>query len=126
MKRMWIGLALLAVFCGLGFFTAMKMQEIHDPITQSLERASVCALEENWPQAAVHLLSARTRWERNRQLTAAVADHAPMEEIDSLFAELAIYLEAQESPHFSATCGELSALTRAMGEAHAISWWNLL
>ncbi len=126
MKRMWIGVGLLVLFCVLGIFTAIGMKNIHDPIAQALLRASDAAMQENWEQAAVHFHAAQTKWERSRGLTATVADHVPMEEIDSLFSELAIYLQAQESPHFSATCAHLSALTRAMGEAHTINWWNLL
>ena len=126
MKRMWIGVGLLVLFCALGIFTAIGMKNIHDPIADALTRASAAAVQEDWKQAAVHFHAARSKWETNRRLTAAVADHAPMEEIDSLFSELAIYLQERESPHFSATCAHLAALTRAMGEAHTINWWNLL
>jgi len=126
MKRMWIGVGLLVVFCVAGIVTAVGMRNIHDPISQALLRASDAALQENWEQAALHFHAAKGKWEHSRRLTATVADQMPMDEIDSLFAELAIYLQTQESPHFSATCFQLAALTRAMGEAHGINWWNLL
>lgn len=126
MKRMWIGVGLLVVFCAAGIVTAIAMQDIHDPISQALLRASDAALQEDWDQAALHYHAAKGKWVQSRCLTATVADHVPMDEIDSLFAELAIYLQAKESPHFSATCFQLATLTRAMGEAHAINWWNLL
>ena len=126
MKRMWIGVVLLVAFCAAGIVTAVSMNNIHTPISQALLRASDAALQENWEQASLHFYAAREKWETSRRFTATVADHVPMDEIDSLFAELAVYLQAQESPHFSATCFHLAALTRAMGDAHAINWWNLL
>lgn len=79
-----------------------------------------------WEQAADHYTAARSSWERNRRYTAAVADHTPMEEIEAGFAQLEIFLEKREMPHFAALCRELGVLTAAVGEAHELSWQNIL
>jgi hypothetical protein len=49
-----------------------------------------------------------------------------MDELDGLFAELMVFLQSREAPHFSATCARLVVLARAMAESHGLQWWNIL
>lgn len=126
MKHLHLGVALLAAMLFLGIVTAIKMDRIHEPISQDLAQASQAALEDRWEEADRLWKRAVGRWRGNWPLTASVADHEPMEEIDGLFAELRIYAKQREAEHFAACCANLSTLTKAMGEAHAINWWNLL
>lgn len=126
MKRLWLGVGLLLVLFVLGFLTASGMQQIHDPVSQDLHHAAQAALDEDWQAAEDLSEQAQAAWDRYWRITAALADHEPMEEIDSLFAELKVYARKQEAEHFAACCANLSTLTRAMGEAHTINWWNLL
>ncbi|MBO5953893.1 MAG: DUF4363 family protein [Oscillospiraceae bacterium] len=126
MRRLWLGVGLLLALLVLGVYTASGMQQIHSPVSKDLHRAAQAALDENWQEAEEFSKQAQSAWSRYWRITAAVADHEPMEEIDSLFAELKIYVREQEAEHFAACCANLSTLTRAMGEAHTINWWNLL
>ena len=126
MRRLWLGIGLLLAFFALGVFTAAGMQRIHEPVAEDLHRAAQAALDEHWQAAEECSKRAQSAWDGYWRMTAAVADHEPMEQIDSLFAELKIYAQEREAEHFAACCANLSTLTRAMGEAHTINWWNLL
>ena len=126
MKRLWLGVVLLAAMLVLGILTAIGMTRLHDPISEELSRASQAALDDRWEEADALWHHAEKQWRRSWPLTASVADHEPMENIDALFAELRVYAREKEAEHFAACCANLSMLTEAMGEAHAINWWNLL
>ena len=126
MKRLWVGVGLLLFLLGIGVFTAVSMRRVHAPVSELLAQASQAAMEEDWESAASLSGEAESKWQNHWRATASVADHEPMEEIDSLFAELKVYLQTREDVHFAACCQNLSKLTKAVGEAHAINWWNLM
>lgn len=126
MKRLWVGIGLLLLLMGVGVFTAGAMKNVHTPVSQLLEQASEAALDEDWESAERLSSDAQRQWQKHWRATAAVADHEPMEEIDSLFAEITVYLRSREDVHFAASCQNLSRLVKAVGEAHTINWWNLM
>lgn len=126
MRRFWLGIALLVIFLGLGLWAAASMDSIHQPIAALLEQAAAAALREDWEGAEALSRNARDQWEFHRPVTACVADHTPMDEIDSLFAQLPIFVKEAESADFAAACAELSQKVQAMSAAHNLSWWNLL
>lgn len=126
MKRFWIGVLILAVLLVSGCLIRTALMRIHSPIAADLKRSAAAALVEDWDTALDLARHAAVRWERFHHLTAAFADHTPMDEVDGLFAELKIYARQRENPHFSATCRRLSALANAIAESHRLSWWNLL
>jgi hypothetical protein len=49
-----------------------------------------------------------------------------MEEMELSFARMELYAKAGETLAFASVCVELARQMEAMGEAHAIRWWNLL
>lgn len=126
MKRTWIGIGLLAALLILGLFTARWMERCHSPVAGNLKQAAEAAMAQDWNRAELLADRARGSWERSRKITAVLADHGPMEEIDSLFAELKIFLLAREQVHFASVCGQLSRQVEAIGEAHGLMWWNIL
>lgn len=126
MSRFWIGVFLLVVFLGLGLWVAEAMDSIHMPIAQTLEQAAEDALAGDMESGVAQANAAYREWERYWRGTAAVADHAPMDEIDGLFAQVQSYARAGNAADFAAGCGRLSKLVEAIGEAHAPGWWNLL
>ena len=78
-------------------------------------------------QAAAALAEdARKTWNDGWRRVATMADHAPMDEIDGLFAQLVIYADSGAIEEFSGYCRRISKLVLAVGEAHSFSWWNLL
>lgn len=126
MKRSIIGFWLLGILLTGGIFSSWSMNRRHEPIARRLERAAEYALEAQWEQAQALAGSARCEWQQNWNFSAAFADHAPMEEIDSLFAQIGVYTDTKEDVHFASACREISRKIQAMGDAHELTWWNLL
>ena len=126
MKRGWIGAGLLAAMLILGLLTSWWMGKTHSRIAAELDRAAGYALSENWEQAAAHAQKAKNHWQQHWHFSAAFADHEPMENIDSLLAQLSSLASARDGVTFSALCAQLSRQIEAMGEAHSLNWWNLL
>ncbi len=126
MKRFWIGVGVLCMLLALGGGVAWGMEAIHDPLVTQLQQAQAAAAAEDWATATALSQSALQRWQTWHRFTAAFADHAPMDEIDSLFAELQVYAQARNEDHFAALCAQLAQLAHAMAESHSPNWWNLL
>ena len=125
-RRFWIGVGTLCVFLAAGLGITWGMEKIHEPAAQTLSRAAQTAMDGDMEQASALARQAHDRWEHYWNLTASVADHSPMDDIDSLFAEMEIYAQAGEQNHFAACCAQLSKLLGSMSDAHAFSWWNML
>lgn len=126
MKRFWFGLVLLLALLAVGFTLGCSMNRIHLPLSQKLTQAAEAARVSDMDLAGRLLEDARQDWDRNRKLTAALIDHAPMEQIDSLFLSADNFCLAGDETETAAACGQLAALLRAMAEAHRLSWWTLL
>ena len=126
MKRGGMGIALLAILLIFGIVVSMEMRSVHQDISQLLDQAAQSAALEDWQQAEALALLARDQWVSHHNVTAAFADHTPMDELDGLFAELTVFLDNRESPHFEATCARLSLLAQAMADSHGVQWWNVL
>lgn len=126
MKRFWIGIALLAVLLIAGSIISYAMHTIHTHTAALLEQAAEAAQNQDWKTATQMAELAQAHWQNWRHFTAAFADHVPMDELDGLFAELAVLTQAQEMPNFAATCAHLAKLAQAMADSHSLYWWNLL
>lgn len=126
MKHFWFGAGLLAVLLAVGLWTSYQMDSIHSSIADTLNLAAQTALSGDPDAGYETARQARDRWEMHRHATAAVADHTPMEEADSLFSQLESFIDAGDPAQFSACCTQLAALVRAIGQAHTLTWWNLL
>ncbi len=126
MGRFWFGLTLLALMLAAGLWIGLGMDHAHQDIAAILEQAAEQAMAGDLEQGIALSRQAQTQWDSSWQRTATVADHAPMDEIDSLFAQLQIYGQAGNTVDFAAYCTRLSKLVTAVGEAHALSWKNLL
>lgn len=126
MKRLLLGILILGVLLVGGILICRALDGIHTPIVADLQRASAAALAEDWASAQDLLEHASIRWDHFHRITAAFADHTPMDEVDNLFRELQIYGRIQELPHFAALCTHAEECIRAILESHRLSWWNLL
>lgn len=126
MRRVYFGAALLVILLGLGLVISWGMDRLQLPLTKTLEQAAEEALEGSFSQGIALGEEAKTKWQRQWNITASLADHAPMDEIDGLFSQLMVYGSQEEKTHYAACCRELASLIRAVAEAHHLSWWNLL
>lgn len=125
-KRFWSGVGVLVLLLSLGIWVAKSMESTHEAVASHLEQAAREVLSGDMKQGAQALENARQLWQQRRYLTAAVADHAPMEEIDSIFSQLDSYAAAGDRVSFAAWCSRVARLVEAIGEAHKLTLQNLL
>ena len=126
MKRILTGLSILIVLLILSVAISAGMHKVHYRISDLLQQAEQAASADNWQDADRLARYAAGQWQQYRRFTAAFADHTPMDELDGLFAELLVFLEEQEVPHFTSICARLSLLSQSMADSHSIRWWDVL
>lgn len=125
MKRSWIGAAVLLALLIVALGVTWAMEKIHGPIEEDLNRAAVCAMEDQWAAGEALFRQAQARWEKWDHFRGCFADHTPVEEISAGFRAAEVYCLAREQADFAARCRELARKTAAVGEAHGVSWWNI-
>ncbi len=125
-KRFYWGLGLLAFFLAIGLLTTFCVDRACVPISAQLEQASEMALSGDLEQSVTLAQAAKAHWHSAWHRIAMVADHNPMDEIDSLFAQMQIHGQAQDAVAFGGYCARLSELVKAVADAHRFNWWNLL
>lgn len=126
MGRFWLGVCLLVLFLVLGIWVTCSMDSIHQPLSDTLQEAAEKSLSGDLETGIALAQQAREIWDSQWHSSAILADHAPMDDIDGLFAQMEIYARAGKAVDFAAYCARLSNLIAAMGEAHSPNWWNLL
>lgn len=126
MKRSIFGAVLLLVLLGVSLYACNVMSDAHQPGVPLLREAAQSSMEGDWIGAENSAAEAWARWQKYRKVTAALADHTPMEDVESLFAELSVYFEQRDNTHFAATARTLAVRLDAMSDAHIAAWWNLL
>ena len=126
MGKGWLGAGLLAVFLILGIALSAAADNTCLPTEQLLEQAAEKTLAGEFDQAVALGREAKSRWQGKWNAIAAIADHEPMDEVDALFAQMEIYADTDEQPHFAACCKELARRIHSFADAHRFSWWNIL
>jgi len=125
MNRLWIGVAVLAVFLGLGIGSCLYLNRVEAAVTEALEAAAEAALAGS-PQAEVQAQRARELWAAARERIAAVSPREPVDRADSLFARLSLYVRREEWTELAACCLELKEVLRSLAETQRCSWQSLL
>lgn len=126
MRRSLFGFILMIALLVIGIAAAVWMEEHHTLIAEDLAAASRCAIDGDWENARYHVVRAEEAWQKQWCRDAALTDHQPMEEIDSLFSRLAVFGELKDTGEFSAGCRELCRRVEALSDVHGIQWWNFL
>lgn len=121
-----VGAVILSILLIAGLYTSKDMERSHWEISKRLEDAAWFALTENWEDARQAAAAAENQWNACRTRNCLLSDHTPMEQIDALFSRVGIFSAARNREQFAATCAELSRYVQAMGEAHCLTWQNLL
>lgn len=125
-KRFYLGLGILIFFLILGLWVSRSMKEGARPVTRLLEQAAEAALSGDTEQGADLARQARKLWNDRWGIMALAADHAPMDEIDGLLAQMEFFARARDGQRLGACCARVAELVEAMAEAHALSWRNVL
>ena len=126
MKRLWLGIGVLAAFLAASLLLSWYLPELHRELSDNLSAAAQAAEKSDWEEATRLAGGAKHRWEQNRHFVASFTDHEPLENLDSLFEELEVYRTAKLTVDYAATCVQLSQLCLAIAESHCLTWWNLL
>ena len=125
-RRFIVGLVLLILVLAFAVGAAVGMKAIHAPGEAALTQAAQLAMAGNMEQAIPLAQQAYMRWQKYQDITAAFADHNPMDDTERLFREMLVYAQTDEVPHFAACCTQLSAMLKATYEAHGFSLKNIL
>ena len=126
MKHFWFGAGLLAVLLSLSLWLGGSLEDIHHTPAKDLDKAAEAALKEDWPLANALYQRAEKHWRKHRDLSAALARHDALDQIDMGFSMLADYGRCKETAVFAATCAQVSQQLRSLPESHSFRWWNLL
>ncbi len=126
MKQLWIGVGFLAVMLAAGILLSVLFVNIYTPLHEGLEQASALSLAGDWEGARQALARCRKDWQKYRHFVAAVADHEPLEEMETYLAQLAVYAHQENAGEFAALCARTAGLAHAMSESQQLTWWNLL
>lgn len=126
MTKFYFGVGLLLFLFITGIFVGVFMDNTHTEIANKLSAACEKTLSGDFDGGYALSQQAKKLWQAHWRATAAACDHAPMDEIDSLFASLHSYWVKNDDAHFAGSCAELVQLVQAVADAHRLSWWNLL
>ena len=126
MKRLWIGIGLLAAILAVGLWTSAHMTEVHTEIADELTEAARAAQAGAWDRAEELTREAQEDWKEGWNFSAALADHTVLDEVDGLFAQAEVYRKNRDAVAFAAVCAQLASSVRAIQEGHKLSLWNLL
>lgn len=125
MRKFWLGIAILVLLLLFSLLSGMATYRLHNSLSEDFSQAARLA-STDWAQAQALTASARSKWLRWRHGLSALADHGPLEQMESLFRVLAVYASPSQWEPYAATCSQLSALAEKMGEEQLPLWWNLL
>lgn len=126
MKHLWIGAGLLALLLAVSLLLGGSLENIHHTPAKDLEKAAEAALKEDWGLASALYLRAEKHWQKHRDLTAALANHEPIGQIDAGFSMLKSFARCEDISSFSSTCSQLAQQLRSLPQPHSFRWWNLL
>ena len=123
MKRIWLGVGLLAALLAVGLAVMQLTDRQTEALSQAVEQAAVT---QSWEEAITIVRSAQAQWQQKRLLIAAFSDHADVDGVDQIFAQLEVYQRYGSRLEHAAACAQLSEALLNLAEAHALTWWNLL
>ncbi len=126
MKHLWFGAGLLAALLAVSLWLGNGLERAHHIPAKDLEKAAEAALKEDWPLASALYQRAEKHWQKHRNLTATLAHHSLIEQIDIEFSMLADYSRCRDTAPFAATCSQIALQLRSLPQSHAFSWQNLL
>ena len=126
MKRVWFGAGLLIVLLAVSLGVTWGMDKIHKPIAADLNQAAQCVSLGDWRNAERFSRRAEAAWNKWEHFRACFADHTPTEEIGAELAAMDTARQEREAGDFAASCARAAKMVQAVGDAHALCWWNLL
>ena len=110
----------------MGLGSMLLLGQFRETMTEALEAGAEAVLAGELETGTEKARQARAFWERYRKGLAAVSSHEPMEDMEELFARLAVYERTGDWTEYAVCCVRLAELAEAIAEAQGCSWWSLL
>ena len=126
MNRLWIGIALLVLLPVVGFGMMWGNVSFFGALSREVDACEEAALAENWTLVAEKAAQCREKWEKYCHFWASVTDHAPIEQMNTLFSQLELYENRRKAVEFAACCRAIATQMEAIRESHSLAWWNIL
>lgn len=123
MKRMWIGVGLLAVLLAAGLLVGAAMESRLCPGAEELRQAGALAQAGEWKKAEALTASVRADWDEALWLAEILTSHEQLEQIEVSFSQFSAYA-GTDAVAYSALCTALAQQLEALGKAHGCSWKN--
>ncbi len=120
------GLFLLVGLLLAGLLMSWCVGKQQEELARALSDSSWMALSGQVENARKQAETVRKRWEKRWRLLAAVEDHGPMEDIDSLFEELMVYGARGDQTEVARLCALLARKMEALGNTQKFIWWNVM
>lgn len=123
MRRIWIGIGILVVLLALGLVVMKITHQQLGAVADTLKQASE---NRDWDEAVVLAQKAEQDWQQKRHWMAALADHADIDNVDEIFAQLAVYQQRRSETDHAAACAQLAEAICDLEENYRLTWRNLL
>lgn len=94
--------------------------------SQALDHAAAAASNGDWLTARRLTAQSKLEWDRRHLLFSALYDHAPIDQIDGLFAQLEVFSESRKTASFESTCVYLARQLESLGRSHSFNFSNFL
>lgn len=121
MVRFRIGVCLLLALLVLALGAQLGMAAAQKPVEQALKQALSAAQAGDFSAAQGALHRAWEHWDSARTLSAMLADHAFLEDVEANFAMLSLWAQEQERGDFCSLCAATILRLGAISAAHRLS-----
>lgn len=126
MRRLWLGLALLAALFALGLGALLAMEQTYLGLSRRAQLAEEAAMAGDWAAADLQILALTRHWQRSKDWAATAVSHGPLEEIQLLLEQLALHRHLEDRSGYALCCAALSSHLEALSRAHSINWQSFL
>ena len=126
MKKLWLGLGLLAALLALGLCVLGMMKEKSNRAGEALERAAAAAEAGDMALATEAAARARQYWQASTPAVDAVTSHEETDEMLRGLAELLALGRGGSREEFLALCARLRVIAAHLGEMERPRWYNVL
>ncbi len=121
MVRFRIGVGLLLALLVLSLGVQLGMAAAQKPVEEKLKQALSAAWAGDFSTAQGALHRAWQHWDRARTLSAMLADHAFLEDVEADFAMLSLWARKQERGDFCSLCAATILRLEAISAAHRLN-----
>ncbi len=126
MKKGWMAVVLLLVMTVLGLWHVNTLGSLTDGLRHDLAQAEALTERGDWARARELTADASRRWDEGEIYLHITLDHETTDQISVSFAEVAEFLEHQETGEYSAANARLMEQLELLGTAERPLLENLL